>query len=47
MPLVDAWSLADNSGPDLAEVARGEHAEVEVIDHELWEHYQRASGLSP
>lgn len=46
VPLVDAWSLADNSGPDLAEVTRGEHVRVEVINHELWEHYQRASGLS-
>jgi len=47
VPLVDAWSLADNSGPDLIEVARGEHAEVEVVEHELWEHYRKASGLSP
>lgn len=45
-PLVDAWSLADNSGPDLFEVARGEHAEVEVIKHDLWEYYRRASGWS-
>jgi hypothetical protein len=44
--LVDSWSLTDNSGRDLVEVARGEYGQVEIVDQERWEYYRSVSAHS-